>query len=229
MTAGVLCAGVLPVSASLFGTVASGRHWRFLGALSGMAGVVLGISGIWLALGGKPTMVIHCFILAAVVGGANVLDRLTLGIARWLRLGTIAMLVITGVLGMFVNHIGADGFYNHMDNMLVRSFTASAIVMCCGLLAIAVLMAFNRRFVVTEARSISAISAMTVHCPRCNTKQIAALGESNCTGCKLIFLLRLAEPHCRKCNYLLLDLKSDRCPECGELITTVAAPAAVAV
>lgn len=221
-TAGVLCAGVLPVSASLFGTLASGRHWRFLGALAGMAGVALGLSGIWLALGGKPTFVVHCFIVATVVGGTNVLDRLTLKSAQWLRLATIVMLVVTGLLGMFVNQFEVNQFDYGFDSMSLRLLTASAIVLCCALLALAVLMAFNRRLVITEARSIAAITSVTVICPRCNTKQSAPLGESNCTGCKLIFLLKLAEPHCRKCNYLLLDLKSDRCPECGEPITVAA-------
>ena len=28
-----------------------------------------------------------------------------------------------------------------------------------------------------------------------------------------------SDPHCRDCNYLLVSLQSDRCPECGTLLT----------
>ena len=134
----------------------------------------------------------------------------------WLRPATSGMLALTGVLGAAVEWLVREAGTLRFDDLLPRLMTASAIVTCCGVLAIVVLLAFNRRFVVTEARSLAAIRSMRVHCPRCSLVQEAALGESSCAGCKLIFLIKVAEPRCAKCGYVLLDLRGDRCPECGE-------------
>lgn len=215
-TAGLFAAATLPMAACLYG---AGRPWRYAGALAGLIGIGSGLTGIWIAPGGEPTLVIDCIIAAAVVGGVNVLGRLGLPPRQaWLRLATSGMLTITGVLGIAVSWMAREIGSFQFDDLLPRLMTASAIVTCCGVLAIIVLMAFNRRFVVTEARSLSAIRSMKVHCPRCSLVQEAALGESSCAGCRLTFLIRVAEPRCAKCGYALLDIRGDRCPECGEPI-----------
>ena len=227
-TAGLLSIAGLPMCACFFGKLQDGRHWRFLGVLAAAAGILMGLVGIWFELGGKPTMIAHCLIIATVIGGSNVLVRLPMPRTQaWLPLVTTGMLVVTGALGMIVNYQVGDGGMRNFDDFTMRLLTAGAIVTCCGVLAIAVLMAFNRRVVVTDARSIADIKSMTVHCPRCAKKQIAGLGESRCGGCGLIFLLRVAEPHCVKCNYVLLDIRSGRCPECGEPIVQAAPSSSV--
>ncbi|MEK6703137.1 MAG: hypothetical protein AABZ53_12800 [Planctomycetota bacterium] len=215
-TAGIFAVAALPVVANLFGTLQSGRHWRFLGALAAATGVALGLIGIWSHAGGMPTSIVHSFIVAGVIGGANVLVRLPLPpVQNWLRLATTGMLLVTGVLGMIVNQLASDGRFRSFDEIDVRLLTAACVVTSCGILAIAVLMAFNRRFVVTQAHSIAEIKSIAVVCPRCATKFNAGRGQSNCTGCNLILLIQVAEPRCRTCNYNLLDLRADKCPECG--------------
>jgi hypothetical protein len=199
----------------------AGRHWRFLGVLAGAAGVASGLYGIWIVTGDKPTLIVHCFIAAAVIGASNVLSRLPLPRPQaWLRWATIGSIAVTGLLGMAVNVLDADGLLDGgaSDILTLRLFTASSIVSACGILALAVLMAFNRRFAVTKAKSLADIKTITLICPRCTVRQAAPLGESSCTGCNLTFLIRVAEPHCAKCNYPLLDIRGGRCPECGEPI-----------
>ena len=225
-TAGLFAYCAVPVSACLFGTMAGGKHWRFLGVAAAACGVVLGLIGIWMALGGKPTIIAHCMIVATVIGGANVLTRVNMPRSQaWLPLATTAMAVITGVLAVIFNHLSSDEIRADIDDTVVRLLTASLNVTVCGVLAIIVLLVFNKRFVVTEAKSLADIKTVTVHCPRCAVKQNAPLGESNCSGCNLIFLLRVAEPHCPKCNYVVLDIRGGRCPECGEPITSPTPPA----
>jgi Zn finger protein HypA/HybF involved in hydrogenase expression len=128
--------------------------------------------------------------------------------------------LLTAVLTSYLNFITV-GFQTDVseDELLVRLIAAGSIVSVCGLLAITIFLAANRRALVTTSASVKEIRAVKVTCPRCATKTDAAAGvggaRSRCGGCGLIFVIELAEPRCVKCEYNLLDLKSDRCPECG--------------
>lgn len=216
---GLLAGSAFPICACLFGELNDRKHWRWIGVLTGAAAIAMGLAGIWLDLGGKPTNIIHCLIVSTVIGGSNILLRLPLPSGqRWLALATTGSLVATGFCGIFVNYI-IDGNPNTgFEHLSVRILAAGSIVTVCGILAITVLKAFNRRATITEAQSINDIKQITLSCPRCSKKQDAALGESRCSGCGIIFLLKVAEPHCIKCNYTLLDIRAGRCPECGEPI-----------
>ena len=220
-TLGLLSGSAFPVCACLFGDLNDRKYWRWIGVLTGVAAICMGMAGIWLDLGGKPTNIIHCLIVSTVIGGSNILLRLPLPVnQRWLALGTTGCLIATGFCAIYVNYV-VDGNPNSgFNDFSVRLLAAGAIVTTCGIMAIAVLKAFNRRVMITEAQSIAEIKHIHLSCPRCSKKQDAALGESRCTGCGILFLLRVAEPHCIKCNYTLLDIRAGRCPECGEPIAS---------
>lgn len=219
MTIAIIAWGTLPMCASLFGTFDDRKSWRWLGVLLGGAAIAMGFYGIWIKSSDDPTWLAQALIMASAVGGANVLIRLPLRPGqRWLAYATIATLVLTAIAASFDN-ISTSAFqHTSPDDLSVRFFAAGCIVTVCGILAIAVLMGFNRRVLVTEARSLDEIRKITVACPRCAKRQDAAVGESRCEGCGLIFLFRFAEPRCTTCNYSLLDIKSGICPECGEKI-----------
>lgn len=52
-------------------------------------------------------------------------------------------------------------------------------------------------------------------CPRCGTGVVArANRECRCDGCRLKVRVQVREPRCA-CGYLLYQLESDACPECG--------------
>lgn len=218
-SAGMLAIATLPICACLFGELNDRKYWRWIGVLTGAAAVFMGLIGIWLDLGGEPTNIVHCLIISTVVGGSNILLRLPLPLnQRWLALATTGSLIVTGFVAIYVNFVTGGKGNSGIDDFSIRILAAGAIVTTCGILAIAVLKAFNRRAVITEAQSIVDIKQISLVCPRCSKKQDAAIGESRCCGCGIIFLLGVAEPHCIKCNYTLLDIRAGRCPECGEPI-----------
>lgn len=228
MTVGLLAGGAAPLCASLYGTLNDGKSWRWIGVGAALLAIAMGFYGVWIKSSNDATWFVQAFIVAGAVGGLNVMFRLPLRAGqRWLAFGTGAMLILTALSASFAN-VESDGLQNAPANDLtMRLFSAGSIVTACGVLAICVLLAFNRRVLATEARSLADITEVALSCPRCASRQRARVPESRCEGCGLIFLLKFAEPRCQKCNYSLLDIKGGVCPECGEPI--VASPSAMSM
>ena len=190
-----------------------------------VGGLGVGVFLFWNEPKDPPVWLVQTFVVASIaalaVGLANVLHSLRLeGVQRIVALGTIGMVLLTAALLTCLSFI-TDGFRDRVDEseLLVRLIAAGSIVSACGLLAITIFLAANRRALVTTSAAVKEIRSVKVTCPRCATKTDAAVGagggRSRCGGCGLIFVLELAEPRCVKCEYNLLDLKGDICPECG--------------
>jgi hypothetical protein len=54
-----------------------------------------------------------------------------------------------------------------------------------------------------------------ITCPRCMREQTVSSGHSRCSSCKLKFEIKIEEPRCPRCDYLLHKLTAPVCPECG--------------
>lgn len=206
---------------SLYAVTTRTTPWRWIGVLAAAAALLMGLYGIWNELKDPPVWFVQALIVALAIGLANVLSTLRLeGVQRYVALATIGTVLLTAVLMSYLNFITV-GFQTDVsdDELLVRLIAAGSIVSVCGLLAITIFLAANRRALVTTSASVKEIRSVKVTCPRCATKTDAAAGvggaRSRCGGCGLIFVIEMAEPRCVKCEYNLLDLKSDRCPECG--------------
>jgi hypothetical protein len=206
---------------SLYAVTTRTTPWRWIGVLAAAAALLMGLYGIWHELKDPPVWFVQALIVALAIGLANVLHTLALeGVQRYVALGTIGTVLLTATLLSYLN-FSSGGFSRDVssDELLVRLIAAGSIVSVCGLLAITIFLAANRRALVTTSASVKEIRSVKVTCPRCATKTDAAAGvggaRSRCGGCGLIFVIELAEPRCVKCEYNLLDLKSDRCPECG--------------
>lgn len=202
---------------SLYAVTTRTTPWRWIGVVASAVSLVTGIYGIWMEARDPPVWLVQGLVIATAIGLANVLNTLKLeGVQRWVALATIGTVLFTSVLVSYLNFI-TDGFRSDVGpaDLVVRLMIAGVIVSACGLLAITIFLAANRRALATTSASVKKISAVKVTCPRCATTNDAAVGCSCCIGCGLIFLIELAEPRCVKCEYNLLDLKGDLCPECG--------------
>jgi len=171
---------------------------------------------IWMGTGG-PLGEVICSALsavAAVATYANIVGFAPLPVTQsWLRKSCVVCAAATAtalvLYAAYESHLLPD----LPDEELVRLGSAGGILTSCGSLAMAVLARLNRGVFVEE--SLTPLSDVELTCPRCRTKQRLPLGDSVCSKCSLRINIRVEEPRCVTCGYLLVGAVSNRCPECG--------------
>jgi hypothetical protein len=195
------------------------HHWRWLGVVASIIGFAIAVYAIVLQVYSNSPLFTTIIVIAAVIAHANVLLRVPLGGNQiYLRWVTTAAGCATGACIVFVS------FHNYADpayELGQRLAGAAAIVAGCGTLALLVLARINSKLHAPPPE-LEAIKQVSLVCPFCQKKQNVPPGESRCAGCGLILELRISEPRCPACNYSLLMLTSDRCPECGATVTPTA-------
>lgn len=213
------------VAACLVGAGVGARHaWRWGGGFVAVIAAGLLVYMCWNQPHSDTEEQWLCALtsIASLAGFVNLLLIPKLkGGQRWVRIATIAAAVVTTLL---IN-IFIIGEMFEVD-LFGRMISASSIVTACGSLAVVVLMALNRRGAIEPATA--ALLEMSIACPICNTKQKVPVGPSSCRRCGLRMDIRLEEPRCAQCDYLLYRLESDHCPECGARVRKPAEPAAEA-
>lgn len=215
----------LPAVLALVGHEANGAprrpwvHWRWLGVCSSVTACAMWVLEIWIGRGSDVGFVVFCVLasIAAVVAHANISLRCPLGPGQtWVRSGSVVAAMLTaGTIDLLCAHDRFPGM-GLGEALLGRIASAGGIVTGCGTLSLCVLARINRK-VDLEADIAEFVEAIVV-CPRCRKKQSISLGTSACSACGLRISIRVEEPRCPQCDYLLYGLRCDRCPECGTAI-----------
>jgi len=188
---------------------------RVLGLIAAVAAMAMGLYGTWVSHG-EATWFVQCIIIAAVAGHANLVLRVPLpDNQRWVSRGAAAGMIATGVMVSWINAVTMGFSLNGADDLIERVAAACGIVTGCATLALVVLHRFNRRAGPVSSGPAAAFETVLLACPRCKERQNAPVGTSGCRGCGLLLTVRLAEPRCPACDYITLDLRGGRCPECG--------------
>jgi Zn finger protein HypA/HybF involved in hydrogenase expression len=155
-------------------------------------------------------------VIGVMVGAWNVLLSLPLTTGgRWLQRATLVAIGGTAACFSWLN-LSSEGFtLPPTDDLVVRVLSAAGILTACGVMGTTLMAVFNRRPLMTRAKTLRALTGLDCTCPRCATGFRAATGTSRCPGCGLLVVVQFAEPRCWRCEYALLDLRGNTCPECG--------------
>jgi hypothetical protein len=219
-TAGACSAiGILAV-ASLAGVGTQPfRWWRWLGVIASLIAIAGGLYSIWMDVNSGGGLFAVIISIAAVVAHANLclFVPLTPG-QKWVRVVTILFAIAAAAL---VDVLALQEDYKFDFPMAENLAAASGIIASCGSLALLVLARINRNL--DRVPVLSELKELTLFCPGCHKKQTMSVGDSACTTCGLKIHVRLEEPRCPKCDYLLFMLQSDRCPECGTIVNQMIA------
>lgn len=195
---------------------APSRWWTWAGLLAALSATFLAVGSIWQDWrggGGGFEAIVSISVLAAFW---SLIRLVHVGrTARWLKAAVLALAWITTVAMDLM--IVMD--YQQMNaDLLGRLATSAGILTGCGTLALLVLARLGRKAI--SPGEMPNITAITLVCPVCGKRATGDLGSCICRNCGMGFRVELREPRCKSCNYLLLMLRADRCPECGTPVTS---------
>lgn len=143
----------------------------------------------------------HTNLLVALRVAANL---------RWLlRSAWLAIWMLCALATLMV-------LYELAEEVWFRLLGAVAVLDVCATLALVIMM--RLRGVQATEELESAERSVALRCPRCRTDQTVPVGASACHACGLKFRVEVEEPRCLGCGYLLWQLTTPRCPECGRAV-----------
>ncbi len=140
-------------------------------------------------------------------------------ITRLVKRAAIITGISTGV-GVLSLLMFDDLIFNssNLIELLVRLLGISAILCAGSTIATGALVIFGPKPGDDEPGLLESSIVVSMTCPRCQSDiEAKSNRETRCGSCRLKVLVEIEEPRC-KCGYLLYELESDTCPECGQLI-----------
>jgi len=216
MTSGMTLYGVMTCAAALLVNFGCGdrRYFRWAGMISAAVGMLMALFSIWFAWGDEyfSRLADAIIVPSVVMGHINLVLMAKLRARQeWLKWAVCGLSILCGVLSILAIMRWELG-----PEALSRGSASAGIVAACGSLAIIVLSMLNRKadLAVQTPGALEATS-LELTCPRCAMRQQVQFGDSTCRGCELQFFIRITEPRCPACGYLLYQLTSPQCPECG--------------
>ena len=189
------------------------RMVRVGGALASLLAMTIAIYAVWKHIhedNGLVTTLISC---GAVVTHYNLarLCPLTSGQA-WVRWAAVGAIIATALC---VDLLAVKVLPQR--DIFERGAGAAGVIAACASMALIVLARINRR-IVEPGREMEAIRDVQILCAGCGRKQRLPIGRSACPACRVRYEIRVEEPRCVTCGYLLFQLTSPRCPECDTAV-----------
>ncbi len=106
------------------------------------------------------------------------------------------------------------GILNFNDDFYERLGGVVAIIAACTSIVLPIFHRLDRLRRENDTKTLN--PKVHVGCPRCGLNQDILAGRSErCTQCRLRIMIDVEEPRCSECGYLLYQLTSNACPECG--------------
>ncbi len=185
---------------------------RYLGAAAAALGLAITLWAVWNDIHEESGVLTTLLSIAAVITHMNLCTLTPLKAAqRWIGVATISAGALTAVL---VDVLAFNPGAGESEFIVTRVAGAAGFVASCGSLGLLILARLNRRMY-APPRPFSEVKTVVVICPGCDTRREMPIGASSCPSCRLAFNIRIEEPRCPHCDYLLFRLQGDRCPECG--------------
>lgn len=161
------------------------------------------------------------FIIATIAIGHRMLvaplltHRRDAPLVRILKRTSLIATPITGVV-LVVALYSSDWVVR--EEVFLRVFGVGLIVSACSTLALGAMSMLIGKPGEDEPGLLGKRIPVDFTCPRCAQPVHATCGsETRCGSCKLKIVVKVEEPRC-SCGYLLYQLESDTCPECGKAI-----------
>lgn len=130
------------------------------------------------------------------------------------RIALVAAITLVAILTLGIIF---DGF-GYYDEIVVRLIAIASIIVAGATIAAGAIAIFVPKPGDDEQGTLSASIPISLQCPRCQTTINAHSNkDARCPTCKLKVRVQLEEPRCA-CGYLLYQLNTDTCPECGKPI-----------
>ncbi len=195
-----LCVASLLVSMLIFVTLLWGGDfwgWRIVNRLAGFGTVFL-VTGV---------VFMHrllVFPLQIQIFAGKLVQRVSL--------------ISTAFSGVLVAASFALEGTRHIGDVTIRLMGISLIVSAGSTIATGAFALFGPKPGDDEPGLLAGSIPVSLSCPRCaDALTVQSNREGRCEGCRLKVRVEVEEPRCG-CGYLLYELESDTCPECGKAI-----------
>jgi len=133
-------------------------------------------------------------------------------ISKRAALISAVLICTTGSFGLL-----NDGF-GSLDELVMRLMVIFAIVAAGSTFVTGALSIFGPKPGDDEPGVLGSSIQVSMTCPRCQSAvEVRSNKESRCQSCRLKIRVEVEEPRCG-CGYLLYELESDVCPECGKAV-----------
>jgi hypothetical protein len=143
---------------------------------------------------------------------------------QWLSICKNLLAILTlGFIAFCISLIWTT-WWVPIDGLIVGVTTTMGMALFTAILSVAsFIRALNRKRSPAATESVSTRPKLRMTCPRCAHEQVLKVGPTRCAKCRLGLIIAITEPRC-ECGYLLYQLQSDVCPECGRAVAAISSP-----